>query len=69
MGVSFLLNVFISCCLLHNLLWFEVESNIEKLMGIINQDLQTTTRRGDDVNVPHIFTELSDHEQSNIVEG
>jgi hypothetical protein len=38
-------------------------------MGIINQDLQTTTRRGDDVNVPHIFTELSDHEQINIVEG
>jgi hypothetical protein len=32
-------------------------------MGIINQNLQTTTRGGDDVNVPHIFIELGDHEQ------
>jgi hypothetical protein len=37
-------------------------------MGIINQNLQTTTRGGDDVNVPHIFTELGDHEQINIIE-
>jgi hypothetical protein len=64
LGVTFLLDVFIPCCLLHNLLRLEVESNIERLMRIINQELQTTKRGGDDVNVPHIFTELGDHEQT-----
>ncbi len=68
LGVTFLLDVFISCCLLHHLLRFEVESNIERLMRIINQDLQTSKRGGDDVNVPHIFIELGDHEQTNKVE-
>ncbi len=47
---------------------FEVESNIERLMQIINQDLQTTKIGGDDVNVPHIFIELGDHEQTSKVE-
>ncbi len=68
LGITFLLDVFISCCLLHNLLRFEVESNIERLMQIINQDLQTIKRGGDDVNVPHIFNELGDHEQTSKVE-
>ncbi len=68
MGVTFLLDLFISCCLLHDLLRFEIESNIERLMQIINQDLQTTKRGGDDVNVPNIFTELGDHEQTSKVE-
>jgi hypothetical protein len=36
-------------------------------MGIINQDLQTTTR-GDDVNVSRIFIELGDHEQISKIE-
>jgi hypothetical protein len=33
-------------------------------MRIINQELQTTKRGGDDVIVPHIFTELGDREQT-----
>ncbi len=37
-------------------------------MQIINQDLQTTKIGGDDVNVPHIFIELGDHEQTSKVE-
>jgi hypothetical protein len=33
--VKFLLNVFICCCLLHNLFRFEDEANIDCLMWII----------------------------------
>lgn len=37
--VSFMLDAFIACCLLHNFLWSQSESHIQRLMHIIYVDL------------------------------
>jgi len=43
LNMSFLPDVFTCCCLLHNLFWLQTESNIHKLMRIIEVgDVQIT---------------------------
>jgi hypothetical protein len=37
--VSFVPNVFIICCLLHNILCFQIETNVKRLMWIIDVEL------------------------------